>query len=200
MKPQEFIEIVLKNGIKNVIEKAKEPYLAFSLISQGIEILGFIWCENINGFPLDYEKDKKKFSEMIFKQGLSFFPKHNGIQYKVTQMKDYLRNSMIHQLRPDENLIVSSDPISEEWHLKEIKEKQYILSLNPLFNDFCIACNELIKVLDLKYKNIENPKQFLNSTGFEIDGIFIGASGGPFPVSYVTVLDIGESNSEPFGN
>lgn len=200
MKPQEFIEIVLKKGIKNVIEKADEPFLAFSLISQGIEILGFIWYENINGFPVGYEKDRKKFSETIFKQGTRFLPKSSGKKYESKQLKDLLRNSMIHQLRPDENLILSDDVKSEKLHLKEIRENQFVLSLKPFFDDFCSACDALISELNEKFGRINNQRNYINSIGIEVDDIFIFASGGPFPVSSVDVFDTGSSDSNTFGH
>lgn len=169
--------------------------MAFSLISQGIEVLGYIWFEYLNGGdPRKISGDARSIFDIRYDKGLSLFPQNQGRKYTDKKIKSKLRNPLIHQLRPDQTLIISSSSESRKFHLKKDLDGNLIFSLDTFFKDFCKASDQLIKDLSSKFKNVENPYDFVNTSGVTIEGQSIAASGVSFPLRQVNPF-AGENNS-----
>lgn len=147
MTTKDFIQNVLINEIGQIV--TNHPFLSFTLICVGIELLGM--C--MNGKPKwgssgKYGKD--------FKAGIDLMPdKYQNIKQKLY---DDLRNGMAHYLSPKSFILgeYKNVNISYDDHLKT---HQNIIIVDHLYEDFVIACE---KVLEKEFsENDKVNKDFL---------------------------------------
>jgi hypothetical protein len=129
----EFIETLLIPDLNKMVANQLH-YYAFSLICQGIEVMGSVFDGN--------SLDDHNLSETRFKNGLSHFftrPKYTNNQ---TKFFSYLRGPLIHQLRPGEVFVLASeskDNIDPNRHLEDNGRGATVLVIEPFLADFKTA-------------------------------------------------------------
>lgn len=157
MKLNEFIRSNLVDQIGEIIPK--HPYLSYSLISQGIELIGA--CLDNRDFHSSGQSEKR------FNIGLKLFdPKYHPFTNKRHECYLYseLRCGLIHALLPRRKLVLgekANDPYPNlsKQELRDGRES-YVLIIEDLFNDFITACRTLISMLE--------DKSIMNSHNYSI--------------------------------
>lgn len=149
MKPDEFIDCVLIADIGKVIN-ADCAYLAFGLISQGIETLGAILDEQEIHNIGNAESRFRNAIQTLFKWQGSLYPKYASADSEYDLFK-YLRCGMTHVLRPAGKIGFTTRKESTgngTKHMEVSKETgQLILVIEDFYSDFekaCIKCKNLI--------------------------------------------------------
>lgn len=134
MKPKEFINHVLINEYKDIVDRHK--YLSFTLIAIGIEFLGKCLLTS----EQDWNKIK---SEKAFNKGMELLINIDN-RYKSLDLKDELRNGLAHTLLPKSKIDLC-EVKSGNQHFGINKSGQTILLAEVFYHDFVIACQNVIK-------------------------------------------------------
>lgn len=145
----QFINDLLIGEIGRLVNDCKSHYFAFSLISQGIELLGACFDNH------DFEA--KRMSEKRFKKAInelfvplnSLYGTYNQDESAFCLYKN-LRCSLIHQVRPGKiGLTHRKESVRETTKHLQIskieKQKYLIIVIEELYNDFKCACEEVIR-------------------------------------------------------
>jgi hypothetical protein len=134
MKPKEFIENVLINEIKDVVDR--HAYLSFLLIAVGIEFLGkCLLIEKPNWNDIKPDAAFKKGMELICEIEPEY-SKHN--------LKDELRNGFAHTLSPKSKIALSEIKHGAK-NFQNNNSGQTILVAEIFYRDFVIACRHIIE-------------------------------------------------------
>lgn len=148
--PKDFIRNVLISEIKDIVDR--HSYLAFVLICSGIEFLGK--CIDINNQDWDWDLKYRKKNNPFDKAIKELFPsKYEKLLIKYN-LRDQLRNGLIHLLAPKSNVSLSqlkhckNGVITMENHPFEQNNK-IILIIEYFYIDFVDACK---KVLNKEFK------------------------------------------------
>jgi hypothetical protein len=129
----EFIEAILIPDLEKMVANHLH-YYAFSLICQGVEVMGSVF----DGRNLD----DHELSCTRFKNGLSHFFKGPKYLNNQTKFFSYLRGPLVHQLRPGEGFVLASaskDNINPEQHLEDNGAGATVLIIEPFLADFKAA-------------------------------------------------------------
>jgi hypothetical protein len=184
-KPEDFINRVLLIDIKKLIDSGFE-FFAFILICQGIEYLGNFYDSNdLNDFGK---------SECRFKIALKNL--FSNIFYKNNQkwLFEHLRGSLIHQIRPSDDMLLTSlkNGCPENMHLKrEKKHQRRIIIIESLYNDFEKACKKFVREIKDKPAHF-NGRDKYNESHFQIFDISLENT---FTVSGTTICQKFDSNN-----
>jgi len=134
MKPKEFIEHVLINEIKDVVDR--HPYLSFLLISVGIEFLGkCLLVEKQNWNKIKPEK--------AFNKGLELMCNVDP-EYSTINLKDELRNGLAHTFMPKSKIALSEIKHGAR-NFQKNNSGQTILVAEIFYRDFVKACRLIIE-------------------------------------------------------
>lgn len=144
---KDFINSII-SGIKS-IQKIKQHYLSFSLISQGIEFLGA--CLDNYDWGIENES-KNRFKLAIKELFPSTYHPFNNESSSFFLYKN-LRCGLLHIMLPKSGLeLIQSNEISKYGNHLEIKEirniRRLILVSEDLFKDFEKAGKEVIRRID----------------------------------------------------
>lgn len=180
---QIFIENILIDQIGELIDKGFH-YFAFLLICQGIEYLGCFF----DHLPFD----AKNMSEKRFKKGLKELFKNSFYKNNLTWLYTNLRGSMVHQLRPSRNIILTSNTLNKcplSKHLK-LENDQRIFVIEAFYKDFHKACQRLLKMFETKKYLLLSGKdkyleEYLNIFDIEIGNLSVEVSGSA--IGYVII-------------
>lgn len=165
LRGEQFIQTVLISNVKSLIEKGFD-YLAFVIISQGIETLGSFFDDK------DFDFFEPGLPKKRFLKGLSLMtPKY---QLVGEMLWENLRCGLAHQLKPKKDIALSSyqSKLTDQQHLfKGDKTGTTYLVVDTLFKDFEIACNKVIeKLKDSNNSEIpSNKKNTIHLTVSTID-------------------------------
>ena len=173
LKINDFIEQILIQAIGAVVED-DHHYLAFALISHGIELLGAIVEED---HALDY--DSQGTSRTRFKNGLQLMndPRYDHYCPDSKKREDkydlytHLRCGFAHQLRPTGyiSLTHAEESIREKTTHLELKEdERLVLDVDKLYVDFKEACEKVISKIN--NKEISHDKAYQNFLSIDVDG------------------------------
>lgn len=145
----EFLDEILISGIQKLINDG-HVYFAFNLICQGIEFIG--------AFFDDKEFDQKGMSEQRFKKGLKLF-KNNFYKQNHQFLYKNLRGSLVHQIRPGHQLLLSSGENVNKagLHLSVVNNNR-VFVVEGLFDDFKNAVNRLKKMMEKRSPKIDAEK------------------------------------------
>ena len=147
LKPKDFIKITLIEEMKDVV--MRHPYLAFALISTGIEFLGKCMLTELDHWGLTPEERKsKKFKP--FDKGMELMTIIDD-RYAHINIKDQLLNGFAHNFSPKTNIALSEVKHGAK-HFEQIDNKK-ILVIEIFYRDFVRACNAV-----LNYTFNENDK------------------------------------------
>lgn len=144
MNVEDFIKNVLIKEIGDI--KSNHPFLAFSLICSGIELLGkFLEYDNVT------DLHQYKSGGYFFKKAIdeTFNKSNNNYAVVKDDLWTNLRNGMAHTLLPGstigltETIHNKNEIINPENHPYR-QGSQYILVIEYFYNDFVEACNEVI--------------------------------------------------------
>ncbi len=167
MKITEFIKKTLIEDIEKIQQVHGYAYISFSLISQGIELLGSL----IDSYDFtEPNKSKKRFNNAL----KEFFPE----KYKDKNLYDNLRCGLLHIFLPQKDLVLSEQKetiLKNQKNLKKYKQKETgqevtLIIAEDFFNDFKYACNTVIALIESeeifdKYSDLnkasENKKNIL---------------------------------------
>jgi len=133
MMPKDFIKNVLIEEIKDVVDR--HPYLAFTLIAIGIELLGKCLMTTHHDWH-DIRADK------AFDKGLSLLIEENP-EYGTLELRNELRNGFTHTLLPKSNIALS-EIRHGETHFSKSKNGKSILVVEVFFSDFVRACEKVL--------------------------------------------------------
>ncbi len=172
----EHIDTIIES-IESLIDK-KEDFVAFILISLGIEYLGSFYDAN----PF-FESGK---SGMRFKNGVDLFKDNWYTKNKQWLFKNF-RGPLVHQFWTGSEILLTSNcknkaPLSS--HLKLENDKR-IFVLEKLFDDFKVAANSL-KTLSKRENSLNKEK--LNQLYSEI--LTLNADNVDFACSGTTMTTI----------
>lgn len=134
MKPKEFIECVLINEIKDVVDK--HPYLSFLLIAVGIEFLGKCLLtekQNWNNIKPD----------SAFKKGMELLSEVEP-EYSKHDLKDELRNGFAHTFLPKSKIALSEIRHGAR-NFQLNSSGQTVLVAEIFYRDFVIACQIILQ-------------------------------------------------------
>lgn len=163
-----FIQSVLINEIGRIQENGHH-YLSFSLISQGIEFLGY--CLDNKDLHPETTKGKKKKKDSISKTRFQnaidkLFPNsYNSYKNKGSSFNlfENLRCGLVHVLIPQNKLELVTEKEAKENNLSHLKtdtirgHERLVLVAEVFYNDFKKACEKVIKKFennDLNGNNI----------------------------------------------
>lgn len=150
MNPKEFVQNVLINEMKDIV--MRHPYLAFALISIGIEFLGKCMLTECDHWDIKQNEPFKPFDK-----GMELMTKIDN-RYTHLNLKDQLRNGFVHTLLPKTGIALSEVRHGAK-HFEQINH-QTILVIEILYRDFVRAC---ISVLNYPFDiNDKMNKGFLN--------------------------------------
>ena len=135
MKPKEFIQKTLIDGMKDIV--FRHPYLSFALISLGIEFIGK--CMLTDYQEWDFPKDK---AYEAFDTGNKMLSEVDP-RYKDVGLKEQLRNGLIHTLSPKSKISLSEVKAGDKHFGIDTKGKT-ILVAEILYRDFVIMCERVI--------------------------------------------------------
>jgi len=141
LKGEQFIQTVLISNVKSLIEKGFD-YLAFVIISQGIETLGSFFDDK------DFDFFEPGLPKKRFLKGLSLMD--TKYQPVGEMLWENLRCGLAHQLKPKKDVSLSSyqSKLTDQQHLfKGDKTGTTYLVVDTLFKDFEVACNNVIEKL-----------------------------------------------------
>lgn len=132
--PKDFIKNVLIEEMKDVV--MKHPYLAFALISIGIEFLGKCMLTECDHWDI--------------KLGEQFKPFDKGMELMITidnryahlNIRDQLRNGFTHTLLPKTNIALS-EVKHGAIHFEQLNH-QTILVIEIFYRDFVRACYSVL--------------------------------------------------------
>lgn len=153
---KDFIEKFVLPDLRKMVEHELH-YYAFSVICQGIEVLGSVYDQK----PADdYGASETRFDNAITKL-------FSDRRYREKQKLFYsvLRGPLIHQLRPGKGLFIcceKKDRISRQNHLEKHPESgNVILVIEQLLDDFVAAFEKLKRELatrkDLDHSKVDQP-------------------------------------------
>lgn len=134
MKPKAFIETVLVNEIKDVVER--HPYLSFLLISVGIEFLG-------KCMMTDKQKWNEIKAEKAFKLGMELIYAVNP-EYKKLNLKSELRDGFAHTFLPKSKIALSQASHGIKNFQRNL-QLQTVLVAETFYEDFASACKTVIQ-------------------------------------------------------
>ncbi len=138
--PKNFIKEYLIKQIREIIDE-DHPYLAFALIASGIEFLGK--CLNTAQLTWDYNN---KSGDDIGCAIDELMP-----HYRHLNLKDELRNGMLHMMKPKSRLSLAyanHSYIGEHLKPHPHNPNQIVLEVISFHNDFRSACEEIIHRID----------------------------------------------------
>lgn len=176
---KEFINEFLIKSIGKLVD-AEFHYYSFIIIGQGIEFLGSLFDDQ----PFDkHIPDGYRFKNALSK---NLFP--NSF-YKQNQ--DWLYNnfrcSLIHQIRPSEELLLTSNSINkypEEKHLKKLEgSDKRVIIIELLYRDFKKACEKVIKMIERKDSQLDQAKiveNYLNIFSVDLNGVKYEVTGSTY--------------------
>ena len=144
--PKEFIEEYLIKQIRQIIDE-NHPYLAFVLMASGIEFLGKCLNPNSNW---DHSNSGPDIDNAV---------KQLMPRYKKLNLRNELRNGLLHMLRPKTKLALEYKGHNQNAkHLDKYlpDTKRIILEVTEFYEDFKNACHEIIRRIDSKEFNKEN--------------------------------------------
>lgn len=155
--PKEFIENVLIADIDKLIENGFE-FFAFILICQGVEYLG--------NFFDDEKFEEYGKSEERFRNALKNLFNNSFYKNKQEWLFKNLRGNLIHQIRPSDEILLTSlrNGCPGEMHLK--KEDTYnrtIFIIELFFEDFKKAIKKLFFEIEQNPGNFQGYKKFSSS-------------------------------------
>lgn len=155
LKVREFINNVLIGEFKDI--QQRHPYVSFSLIGLGIELLGACIGE--------FEFAEKWKSAERFRNAIKeLFPQEYQVyndENRGDDLYDNLRCGFAHQSRPGGKIALTHRAESEREnteHLKDYKGKLILVAEN-LFEDFEAACRGVIRRIDdgeITYKKLQD--------------------------------------------
>lgn len=134
MLPKEFIQVVLIDECKDIVER--HAYISFAVIAIGIEFLGK--CMLVNH---KYWNDIKP--EKAFNEGLKLLVKVDS-RYGHLNLKRELRDGLAHTLLPKSKI----DLVDSKHNLKHFgvnKYNQTVLVAEEFYSDFVKACKIVIE-------------------------------------------------------
>lgn len=138
---QRFIDEILVRELRQVVG-AGFPYYAFSLLCQGVELVGALF---------DGDKfEKNGLSENRFKEGLKrIFGQPAYVNLSSVFYSD-LRGGLIHQLRPGQAFCLASlkTGASPDMHLKRVVGDGRMLIIEQLIDDFADGVAGIWKNVD----------------------------------------------------
>ena len=135
----QFIDDLLLPDLQEMIDHELH-YYAFSIICQGIELLGAAKDQQ----PLEkFEESENRFTWAL-KELFS------DVRYRNNQTKffTYLRGPLIHQLRPGEGFFIASakkDKVDPKTHLTRHETGALVLIVEPFLGDFRAAVEKFKK-------------------------------------------------------
>jgi uncharacterized protein involved in outer membrane biogenesis len=157
IKPKEFIEQVLINEVGEIYEN--HPYIAFAIISIGIEFLGK--CLN-NKEDWNFKGRSKTDFEFAINT-LNSFSKYRNLNYNL---QDSLRNGFLHSFTPKENITLSSK--NQQSHLTVDLDDKLNLNCENFYLDFKNGCKEIISMNHFNSNKMDLPLIYIPSLNSEI--------------------------------
>jgi hypothetical protein len=152
---KQFIGEFVLPDLGKMIEQGLH-YYAFALICQTIEVMGSIYDQK--GI------DDHGASETRFDNALTNLFRDKRYKEKQQLFYSYLRGPLIHQLRPGQNVYLSSqqkDGTNPKNHLLKQEAGCVILVIERFYEDLQDAyktfCRELEKRRDLDHKKVDSP-------------------------------------------
>ena len=149
---ERFIDELLIPDLRKMVDHQLH-YYAFAIICQAIEVLGSVFDQE------DFEDFSV--SKTRFRNGLRKFFKDQ--RYKNNQSLFYkaMRGPLIHQLRPGESILLSSeakDKTPRNWHLKkEAESGRVYMVIEQFLEDFEEAFARFKKEVD-KHSYLDSAK------------------------------------------
>lgn len=137
MYPKDFIKNVLINEMKDIV--TKHPYLAFALISIGIEFIGKCALTECDHWDIKQNEHKKY---KPFDKGMELMTKVDN-RYSLLNLKNELRNGFVHTLLPKSKIALSE--VRHGAKHFEQKNNQTILVIEILYRDFVKICHMILK-------------------------------------------------------
>lgn len=157
MEILDFIQKVLIDEFKEIQEDEGHPYISFSLICQGIEILGA--CLDSEPFSAK-GLNAPRFRKAIYDLFPMSYRKFNQGTGKPFDLYENLRCSLVHVILPGSplELIQRTEKVKFNVSHLEVKEirgvNRLVLILEDLFEDYERACQEIIaRISDGRLKN-----------------------------------------------
>ncbi len=147
MKLTDFIQEVLIDKFKEILQNEENPYILFSLICQGIEFLGA--CLDSEPFSAK-GLGASRFRRTIHDLFPSVYRPFNQGSGKPFDLYEDLRCSLLHVLLPGSQLELIRRSEKERLHATHLEVKEVrgmnrlILVLEDLFDDYEKACREII--------------------------------------------------------
>jgi len=142
----DFIE---KELIKNIGEiKVKYPFIAFSLIFLGIELIGKCLCPEESFLK---GKGRDAFN-LCIKTHMKKYEKFIGTEH---DMYTNIRNGFAHSFR-QKGKFAFTEKGSQDKNLARLNNGEIVLHIDDFYKDFIIACNLIIN--DIKNGILHNPK------------------------------------------
>jgi hypothetical protein len=133
MKPKEFIDGVLINEMKDIVNK--HPYFSFLLISVGIEFLGKCLLTN-------HQNWNAIRANKAFTKGVEMLHKIDE-RYKELNLKDELRDGFAHTFLPKSKIALSEIRAGAK-NFQIHGSGKTVLVAEEFYRDFVIACREVI--------------------------------------------------------
>jgi hypothetical protein len=146
LTPKQFIQNVLIEEMKDMV--FRHPFLAFSLISQGVEFLGKCLNEE-----KDWHTQPKNVKD--FELGKMLLVNIDE-RYKHVNLRDELRNGFAHSLSP-KNKIALSEVKSGNKHFSLNKDGKIILVIEIFYRDFVEACQKIIRTEFSEENKVNKP-------------------------------------------
>jgi hypothetical protein len=137
----EFLENLLIPDLKKMIDNELH-YYAFSIICQGVELLGAAKDEQ------KFEKSSE--SESRFTWALKELFADGRYRNNQSKFFSFLRGPLVHQLRPGDGFLIASikkDKIDPKMHLERHESGALVLVIEPFLDDFCCAVERLKKLV-----------------------------------------------------
>ena len=142
MIPKDFIQKVLINNIGDI--SYKYHYISFLLIANGIEFLGKCLDEKHEFNHYEKGLPRKHFNNAIEE----LMPKYNSINKKY-DLYSTLRNGFSHMISPKAGIWLSQRKNTNNYNLEE-HDEGLILKAEDFYDDFKIACEEIINRIETK--------------------------------------------------
>ncbi len=150
-----FLESFVIPDLRKMID-LELHYYAFSVICQGIEVMGSVYDQ--------HDIDDPNLSKNRFNNAVSNLFGDRRYREKQHLFYSVLRGPLIHQLRPGPNLLISSarkDGINPANHLTKHESETTVLVIEQFYEDFVGAFEnfkkELARRSDLDRRKAEQP-------------------------------------------
>lgn len=159
MFPKHFIQQVLINELVDVVKAS--PWLGFICISSGIEFLGK--CLDTD-YPTNWNQSgqsRKNFKEAIEK--LNALSKYRQLLSRPNfDLYSEFRCGLVHACAPKDNVSLSHGTEEKPTIITQSGEINF--NADELYNDFKIACEEVINMSFTSPNKMNEAKIFINCT------------------------------------